>query len=261
MTPAAWAREVAGYRHLLANCIRRELALKYRHSVLGIAWSFLKPLALTGLYVFATRHVLGIGDERAVAQIAIGVCAWGFFSGTLLDALRLLRQHRALLRQVAFPRELLVLGRVAVQAVELALSLALFQALLALTGHGDAWIDPLLLMPALAAAVLLALAIALVVAPIGARFDDSVHLADVLLGALFWLTPVVYATARVPEPWRAWVDANPLSPVIGLLRSALIAGEPAPAVAPWLLAGLFAAVAAVALPLFRRATHDVAEIV
>src|SRR5262249_6691215 len=130
-----------------------------------------------------------------------------------------------LVKKLRFPSEVLVLSVVLGAVLHEAIAAALFAAVLAVVGglslHGMAWL--LLAVPLQLA---LTGALALPLASINAFFRDTTQLLGMVLGAWFYLTPIVYPRAIVPARLQTWIAFNPLTGLVSLYRAALTGGRP-----------------------------------
>ena len=102
------------YRELFLNLFRRELRVKYRGSLLGIAWSLVNPLVLVGVYTLVFSVLWrAFSIPHYPLFIVSGLLVWIFFQTSLQSASASLLGHANLVKQVKFPRQLLPLAVVA----------------------------------------------------------------------------------------------------------------------------------------------------
>jgi ABC-2 type transport system permease protein len=192
-------RELAGAREILGNLIRKEVKVKYKSSVLGMAWSMLNPLLYLVVFSLVFTVVLPNDVPRFPVYLLSGLLAWSLFSSALGMAVRSVVDAGNLVNKVYFPRELIPLASVGAALVDFALhSVVLVVFMLAL--RYGVWGANLLLLP-LSFFALLAFttAIALWVSALNVRYRDTQHLLGVALLMWFWLTPVVYPSGFLSE--------------------------------------------------------------
>lgn len=208
-------------RALIWAFAQRDFATRYRSSVLGWAWSLLQPLAT--LLVFAAvfslvfrvqAPPLGADPDRTnfAAFLFTGMVTWNLFSSFVLLSMSQLKSSGELLRKVQFPAWAPILGASMVQLVQVALEvLVLIGMFLWLGNVGITW---LLAIPILLATALFAQGIGLMLSMANARFGDVQYIVTVVLGALYFLTPILYPMSLVEDTaeWLAViVQANPMT--------------------------------------------------
>ena len=133
-TSASWA----SYRELLINLTRKELTVRYQHSVLGFAWSMLQPVFLLVVYTIVFR-ILGAGFAKFSIWVLCGLLIWTFVSSSLLTATKSITENYSLVGKVKFPRAVLPLSSVASALVHLGLQSVAFAVLLLIVRHPVDW--------------------------------------------------------------------------------------------------------------------------
>jgi ABC-type polysaccharide/polyol phosphate export permease len=256
--------DVYRYRELFANLFRRELKVKYKGSVLGIAWSLANPLALVGVYTLVFSIFLRVtGIEHYPLFVVSGLLTWVFFQTSVQSASSSLLGQAALVKHVRFPRQLLPLSVVATNLVTFAAMLIVILPInLAVIPETRStfWAA----IPLSLTLVALASGLAVTVACVNVFYRDVEHLVTTGLVPLFFLTPVFYTFDSIPgaADHETLVDiiryGNPLTPVLEAIRDPLFAGR-LPSVGDTVYA-VVAGVASLALGAFvlRRADDQLA---
>ncbi len=185
---ALWAS-----RELLGFLVRKELKVRYKNSVLGFVWSFLNPALVLLIYYVVFKYFLHNTQPDFALYLFAGLLAWNLFNNSLLSASGVLVSHAGIVKKVAFSREILALAQVGTaicyfffQTCILVVFLAGFQVL------PDFTYLPLLLL-AFVADVLLAAGLAVFLSAVNVYLRDVQHFVEVLLVALFFGPPIVYA--------------------------------------------------------------------
>ena len=198
------------YRDLLRNLAARDLAIRYKGSSLGIAWSLLPPIVMAAVYTLAFRVVLRVDIEHFPLFLLSGLLPWTFFSTGLLQATGAVTDSGTLVRKVSFPRVALPLAALIAQFAQFLFSFLVVVGLALASGVG--------LSLALVAVVPLALmqlvftaGLALLFATAHVFFRDTRHLLEVALQIWFWLTPIVYAIGLAPGQVRQLLWLNPMT--------------------------------------------------
>lgn len=228
-------RQLIYLRDLLRELVVRDMKLRYKRSVLGAAWSLLNPLAQLVVFSVVFRLILPLNIPDYPAFLFTGLLAWSWFQSSLLLAAGAIVNNRELIRQPGFPMAVLPVVTVTTHLIHylLALPILLFFLLFSRIELGTAvFALPLLLI----LQYLFTLGLAYVVATIHVIFRDTEHLLGVFLLLLFYLTPIFYDAAALPEPFRALYNLNPLVHLIGAYRSILLQNQ-LPPLLPLLVIG------------------------
>jgi lipopolysaccharide transport system permease protein len=226
----SWA-EVRSRADLFRMLALRDLKVRYRQAVLGVAWALLRPLAMVTVFVV----LFGLLDRTPAAEgvpyaasALVGLLAWQLFSSSVLDQSDSLVKNRAMLSKVYFPRVLVPLAAQMVSLVDYAV--AFVPALVWLWWCGVTWTSAVVLTPLwVLGVVLLSTGLGLVLCSLQARYRDVGHVVPIALQLLFFASPVCYeTTALIPEPYQSWYRLNPLATLLDGLRWSLV-GSPPPA--------------------------------
>jgi len=256
-------------RALVSAFAQRDFSTRYRSSVLGWAWSLIQPLAT--LIVFAAvfsivfrieAPPLGNGDGSSYAAFLFtGLVTWNLFSSLLNLSMTQLKSNGELLKKVQFPAWAPIIGASIVQLVQVALELlVLIAMLLFLRNAGWTWV---LAIPILLGTMLFAQGIGLVLSIINARFGDVMYIVAVVLGALYFLTPVLYPISMVEgqSEWLGWIiRLNPMSWYVQSMHDVMYSLVAPPA---WAIVGLLVGGFAVfwaGFAVFNRWSEDIGEL-
>ena len=213
--------EIYRRRALIGAFATRDFATRYRSSFLGWFWSLLQPLATLLVYAAVFSLVfriqappLGADPERSsfAAFLFTGMVTWNLFSSILLLSMTQLRSNSELLKKVPFPAWAPIFGATVVQLIQVALESVVLIGMFAWQRNvGITW---LLAIPILLATALFAQGIGLMLAVANARFGDVQYIVTVVLGALYFLTPILYPLSLVQNTanWLAIiVQINPMT--------------------------------------------------
>jgi lipopolysaccharide transport system permease protein len=190
--------DVVRYRELFGNLFRRDLQVKYRGSVLGLAWSVANPLALMGIYflVFAVLWK-GANVPHYPLYLLTGLSIWIFFGVSLQTAATSMLAWAGLIKKVRFPRQLVAFSVMATQLVTFAVMLAIVMGLSLVTvpqARGTVW----LAIPLAAVFAAFVFGLGLVVASLNVLFRDVEHILEAVLLPWFFLTPILYDFEQIP---------------------------------------------------------------
>jgi ABC-type polysaccharide/polyol phosphate export permease len=225
-------REIVGdfarYHELLAELTTRDLRIRYKQAVMGVAWAILTPLVvvLAGWVVrVAFSYLSGAPVARAeLGGIAIKSVAWSFFVGALGFSTASIPANIALVTKVYFPRELLPVSAVLTQMVDTAVGAGALLVLLPLFGArltpALLWVFPLVLL-----LVLATLAISLIASCANVFFRDARHIVQLVISFGIFFTPVFFDAASVGARGARVLMLNPLAPILEGLRFAVVDGH------------------------------------
>jgi lipopolysaccharide transport system permease protein len=218
-------------RRLIGQLIKREVLGRYRGSVMGVTWSFLHPILMLAVYTFVFSVVFeakwpgmleGQSKSRFALLLFIGVIAHGLLAEALIRAPGLVIANANYVKKVVFPLETLgwsLVGSAAFHAsVGIAILLVakfLLEGAVPLTAM---WL-PLILLPL----GFVALGATWLLASLGVFIRDIGQITGVISTVLMFLAPVFYPINALPEQYRAWVYANPLTTPIEQSRLVLFA--------------------------------------
>jgi ABC-2 type transport system permease protein len=191
------SRELWAARQILWNLVRKEVKVKYKSSILGMAWSMLNPI----LYLAVFSVVFGIILPNSIPHFPIyilsGLLAWNLYSTSLGVGARSVVDNANLVTKVYFPRELLPLSSVGTALVDTGLQAVVLLLFMAGFRAYHFGFNLLLLPLALAALLCFTTAMAMFVSALNVRYRDTQYLLNIVLLVWFWFTPIVYPSSRI----------------------------------------------------------------
>jgi len=227
--PVAMAQALWAYRSFVAAMVVRDLRARYLQSVLGAAWAVATPLVTLAIYALVFSEIMrarlpGSTDRMGYTLFLMaGLFPWGLFAETVTRCQTVFLDQGNLIKKAAFPRSALPLAAALTAAVNFAVVFVLFLALLALTGRWPG-LALLAFLPLLLLQQALALGLGVLVGTLQVFFRDAGHFTGVALQFWFWLTPVVYPLAVLPDRVRPWLAKNPLTPLFVAYQGLVLQG-------------------------------------
>ena len=205
-----WA-DLSRHRELLYFLTWRDIKVRYKQTVLGIAWAILQPLAVAlALAAFLGRVVHMPSDNLPYPVFAYaGMVLWQFFSQSLTESSNSIVNNERLVSKVYFPRLLVPLSAVLASLLDFAISLVVlvfFLAYFRIAPAPVAALFPLFVLPA----ILSSLGAGLWLSALNVKFRDVRYTVNFLVQFLFFVTPVAYPTSSVPARWRLLYELNPM---------------------------------------------------
>lgn len=211
-------------RALLAELVRTDFKLRYQGSVLGYAWSLLRPLFLFGiLYViFALVLKSGGGIPHFPVYLLLGIVIWTFFADMTTQSLGSIVGRGDLIRKVHIPRWIIVFSSSILAVINLGLNLAVVGIVMLLNGtefHATLLFAPLIILEV----YLLALGISFFLSAAFVKYRDISYIWEVILQAGFYLTPILYAMSIIPkEIFQKLILLNPMAQAIQDIRYSVV---------------------------------------
>jgi lipopolysaccharide transport system permease protein len=243
---------------LLRELVARDVKLRYRDSVLGVAWSLLNPLAQLLVFSFVFRFVLPLNIPNYTSFLFIGLLAWNWFQGSLMAAATAIVDGRSLIRRPGFPAVILPVVSVMANMVHFLLALPIVLVSLWLTGvhlQRTVFLLPLIII----LQALFTLSLAYIVATVHVSFRDTQHLIGVFLLLFFYLTPIFYDASLIPARFQPVYRLNPFLHLVEAYRNVLLDGTwPAWDGLAWLTLGT-AILLIVGINLFHNASYRFVE--
>jgi lipopolysaccharide transport system permease protein len=221
-------RELYLNRELLYFFIWRDIKIRYKQTVIGVAWAVLQPLLTMVVFtIFFGRlaHIPSNGLPYPVFYLA-AVLPWMYFSTALQNATNTIVEQQRVITKVYFPRLVLPLAAVLSGLLDFAIGLVLFFAMMA---YYRIWPGvAILFMPCfLLLAVMTAFGVGLWLSAMNAVYRDVRYVLPFLVQFWMFASPVAYPTSLVPERWRWLYGLNPMAGVIEGFRWSLTGqGQP-----------------------------------
>jgi lipopolysaccharide transport system permease protein len=255
--------EMIRARELLYYFAWRDIKIRYKQTVLGIAWAVLQPLFTTVVFTLIFGQ---IGNLRGMTTgipyplfVFAGLIMWTYFSGSVNGAGMSLISQQHLLTKVYFPRLFVPMSSLGPLLVDLAISLGIYAILMLFFGVVPSWQTPLLI-PLIFLITLAALGIGCATAAMTVLYRDVRYLLGFALQIGMYLSPVIYPIELLPAAYHPILALNPMFGLIDGCRSAVLGS-------PWHLTSLAIstasslAVFAFGLYYFRKTERRFADIV
>lgn len=219
--------EAYARRELLYFLILRDIKVRYKQTVLGVAWAVLVPVVQVVIFSVIFGRFAAIkpdGDYPYALFVLAGLVPWTFFSQSVTQAGQSLVNQQQMLTKVYFPRLFVPTGVVGGCFVDFAISFVVYAAAIAWYGFVPSW--QVILVPVLALLTIIAtLGAVYLLSALTVTYRDFRHIVPVLVQSLMYLSPVVYPVNLVPVQYRWLMGLNPLSGFIDGFRSAIL-GKP-----------------------------------
>jgi lipopolysaccharide transport system permease protein len=259
---AQFWRDLWAYRELLGFLAWRDIAVRYKQTVIGVTWAVLRP-ALTMLVFVAFRRIAGLPETAIPEPILVfaAVLPWQFFSSALTESAGSLVGNSNLITKVYFPRVIVPCAAVTTSLVDFVISAGLLALLMLWYGFAPDW--HLLALPLfIALAFAAALGAGLLLGALNVRYRDVRHVVPFIVQFGVFISPIAFSTSDVPEAWRTLYALNPMAGIIDGCRWAITGGHtPLDAQTLALSIGSTVALLVVGAWYFRRTEQTFADVI
>jgi lipopolysaccharide transport system permease protein len=263
--PRSWVplnlRGLWEYRELLGFLVWRDVKVRYKETLLGVAWAVIQPLGAMLIFTLFFGKLAGMPSEGIPYPIFAyaGLLPWTFFSNAVSASGASIVGNQNLITKVYFPRMIIPGAAVAAGLVDFAVAFVLLIGLMAWYQVVPTW--GVVMVPALVLLTcLLALGVGMWISALNVKYRDIRYALPFAIQLWMFLSPIIYPPTIVPDRWRWAMAINPLSGIIGGFRSALF-GRPFDWTALGFAAGFTCALLAYAAYDFRRMESEFADIV
>jgi len=218
-------KDVIESRDLIRSFTRREIRVRYKQTLLGLAWAVAHPLALMLIFTLVFSRFVGVSSEGYPYPLFsyAALLPWTFFSTATTLAMRSLVNNVELVTKVWFPREVLPASSVLASVFDFAISLSILALLMLWYGTFPGW-SVLWVLPLIALQLVLTTGMSLFVAAINVRYRDVKFIVPLGLQVWLYASPVIYSVTAVPESIRPYYALNPMVGLIDGYRAVLLAG-------------------------------------
>ena len=214
------------YRDMVVQLVARDMKVRYKRSVLGVAWTMLNPLMMMVVLTLVFSHLFRVALPHYPIYVLSAMVLWNFFAQSTTAAMSQLVWGGTLLTRIYMPRTVFALAAVGTGLVNLVLSLVPLAAIMLATGvplrPALAWLPILILLTAM-----FALGVGLLLSALAVSFPDVVDMYQIVLSAWYFLTPLLYPKTILPEAYHWWFNLNPMYHLVEAFRAPIYAGWPA----------------------------------
>lgn len=211
-------KDIYDYRELLKTNVKKEIRGKYKHSFLGVIWSFLYPLLQLAVYAIIFPLILRDTQENYVVFLCVALIPWTFFTTVVNQSTGVIIANGNILKKVYFPRIILPISVVASAAINFIISTVIILLFILFSGMGFS--KYLIFYPIiLIIQFILSLGISFIVSSITVYLRDLEHLINIALMMLFYATPIAYSSNSIPEAFKNIMNLNPMAHIIEAYRA------------------------------------------
>lgn len=220
-----WA-DLWRYRELFLFLAWRDILVRYKQTVLGVAWAVLRPLLTMVVFTLVFGKLAKMPSDNVPYPILVfaALLPWQLFSGGFSDAGNSLVSNANMISKVYFPRLVVPTATVIVSLVDFAISLLMLALLMLWFGFAPDWrILTLPLFTLMTAAA--AIGAGLLTAALNVKFRDFRFIVPFAVQLGLYVSPVGFSSSVVPEQWRLLYSLNPMVGIIDGFRWAILGGR------------------------------------
>ena len=213
------------YRELVYILVWRDVTVRYKQTLLGVAWAMFQPIATMLIFTVVFSVMGKIPSDGAPYPVFLyaGLLPWFYVSQALSRGGTSLVGEAPLISKVYFPRLILPLSGTIAPLVDLLLAFVAFVGLMAWFQVIPTW--RILLLPLFAGlAATATLAGGLWISALYVKYRDVGHILPMFIQLGMFVSPILYPVSKVPESWRTLYALNPVVSVVEGFRWALIPG-------------------------------------
>ncbi len=216
-------KEIWAYRELLYVLAQRDIKVRYKQTVLGVAWAVIQPLTTMLLFTLVFGRLAKIPSDGLPYPLFVyaALLPWTFFANAISTSSNSLVGQQHLISKVYFPRLIIPLSSVGTGLIDFAVSSVILLVLMIWYGVG--WSTHLLAVPFLILAVIfIALGVGTFLSALTVTYRDFRYVVPFMVQFWMFATPVVYPASLFPEQWRWVLFLNPMAGLIEGFRSAFL---------------------------------------
>lgn len=220
-------RDLWRYRELFQVLAARDVAVRYKQTVIGIVWAVMRPFLTMLIFTIIFSRIAKLpsdGDAPYALMVLAGLLPWTFFSTALGDASLSLVTNSNLISKVYFPRLIIPTATIVVSFVDLLISFVILVAMMVWYRFAPT-VNILALPLFVILAFLTSLGPGLWITALNVKYRDFRYIIPFMLQFGLYVSPVGFSSTAVPEQWRLLYSLNPMVGVIDGFRWCILGGN------------------------------------
>ncbi len=219
-------KDIWRFRELFLFLSWKDLLVRYKQTVIGVAWSVLRPLLTMIVFTFVFGRLAKMPDEGVPYPILVysAMLPWQFFSNSFTEASNSLVANSNLVSKIYFPRLIIPTTSIIVSFVDFLISFSILGCLMVWYGFMPS-IQILTLPLFLIFAMITSLGAGYFIAALNVKYRDFRYVIPFIVQFGLYLSPVGFSSSVIPEKWRLLYSINPMVGVIDGFRWAILGKE------------------------------------
>lgn len=262
-TEGHYWRDLWRFRELFLFLSWRDILVRYKQTVIGIAWSVIRPLLTMVVFTVIFGNVAKMPSQGVPYPILVyaAMLPWQFFSNSFSEASNSLVTNSNLLTKVYFPRLIVPTSAVIVSLVDFLISFVILIGLMIGFQYMPSW--KILTLPLfLVLALVASLGSSLFIAALNVKYRDFRYVVPFIVQFGLYISPVGFSSNVIPEQWRLLYSLNPMVGVIDGFRWAIL-GNSTPIYWPAMILSIVVSILLMVLGIlyFRKTERGFADII
>src|SRR5437764_5961969 len=220
-------RDLWRYRELFYVLAWRDLAVRYKQTVIGVAWAVIRPFLTMVVFTVIFGRIAKLPSDGGAPyplMVFAGMLPWTFFANGISEASNSLISNANLITKVYFPRLIMPTATIVVALADFLVTFAMFVAMMAWFRFAPGW--QMLLLPAFVVlACVTSIGPALWITSLSVKYRDFRYVIPFIVQFGLYVSPVGFSSAVVPAEWRLVYSLNPMAGVIDGFRWRILGGE------------------------------------
>jgi len=220
-------RDLWRYRELFRVLAWRDLAVRYKQTVIGVAWAVIRPLLTMVVFTVIFGRIAKLpsdGNAPYPLMVFAGMLPWTFFATGLSEASNSMLNNANLISKIYFPRLIVPTATVVVAFVDFLITFVMLIVLMAWYHFMPGW--RMLVLPGFVLLAFLAsMGPALWIASLNVKYRDFRYIVPFIVQFGLYVSPVGFSSSVVPEEWRLLYSLNPMVGVIDGFRWCILGGQ------------------------------------
>jgi len=220
-------RDLWRYRQLFQVLALRDVSVRYKQTVIGLAWAILRPFLTMVIFTVIFARLAKLPSEGGAPyalMVFAGMLPWTFFSTALSDASNSLIANANLISKVYFPRLIVPTATIVVAFIDFLVSFGILAAMMVWYHFLPTW--HIFVLPVFVfLAFLASLGPGLWITALNVKYRDFRYVIPFVAQLGLYVSPVGFSSSVVPRKWRLLYSVNPMVGVIDGFRSSILAGQ------------------------------------
>ena len=216
-------KDLLTYRELFLLLAWRDVLVRYKQTIIGVAWSVLRPLLTMIVFTIVFGRLAKMPSEGVAYPILVyaAMLPWQFFSNTVNEGGASLISNANLISKVFFPRIIIPTTAMVVSLIDFLISSVILSALMVWYQHVPTW--RVVFLPLfLGLAAIAGLGITYLISALNVKYRDFRYVLPFIIQFGLYISPVGFSSSVVPDKWRLIYSLNPMVGVIDGFRWAII---------------------------------------